>query len=100
MTAISYREAVAQAMREALDEDPRVFLMGEDIGPYGGAFAVTLADDHRRGFPGFGRRRRQLEEHVIERAGREVRTWMPWLTGARPEPTEDRYPPRAGVARS
>ncbi len=41
MTTISYREAVAQAMREALDEDPRVFLMGEDIGPYGGAFAVT-----------------------------------------------------------
>ena len=41
MALISYREAVAQAMREALDEDPRVFLMGEDIGRYGGAFAVT-----------------------------------------------------------
>ena len=41
MPVISYREAVAQALREALDEDPRVFLMGEDIGPYGGAYGVT-----------------------------------------------------------
>jgi pyruvate dehydrogenase E1 component beta subunit len=41
MPVITYREAVAQAMREALDEDPRVFLVGEDIGPYGGSFAVT-----------------------------------------------------------
>ncbi len=41
MPVITYREAVARALREALDEDPRVFLMGEDIGPYGGAFAVT-----------------------------------------------------------
>ena len=41
MPVMTYREAVAQALREALDEDSRVFLMGEDIGPYGGAFAVT-----------------------------------------------------------
>ena len=41
MPEITYRDAVAKAMREALDQDPRVFLMGEDIGPYGGAFAVT-----------------------------------------------------------
>ncbi len=41
MPVISYREAVAQALREALDEDERVFLVGEDIGAYGGAFAVT-----------------------------------------------------------
>ena len=41
MPVLSYREAVAQALQEALDEDDRVFLMGEDIGPYGGAFAVT-----------------------------------------------------------
>ena len=37
----SYREAVTWALREALIEDKRVFLMGEDIGPYGGAYAVT-----------------------------------------------------------
>jgi pyruvate dehydrogenase E1 component beta subunit len=41
MPVITYREAVAQALREALNEDPRVFLVGEDIGPYGGSFAVT-----------------------------------------------------------
>ena len=41
MPVMTYRDAVRQALREALDEDSRVFLMGEDIGPYGGAFAVT-----------------------------------------------------------
>ena len=41
MAEFTYREAVAQGLREALDQDPRVFLIGEDIGPYGGAFAVT-----------------------------------------------------------
>ena len=34
------REAVAKALREALEDD-RVFIMGEDIGAYGGAYAVT-----------------------------------------------------------
>jgi pyruvate dehydrogenase E1 component beta subunit len=38
---ISYREAMRQALREALLGDPRVFLMGEDIGMYGGSYAVT-----------------------------------------------------------
>ncbi|HUI99864.1 MAG TPA: pyruvate dehydrogenase complex E1 component subunit beta [Usitatibacter sp.] len=38
---ISYREAMRQALREALIADPRVFLMGEDIGLYGGTYAVT-----------------------------------------------------------
>jgi pyruvate dehydrogenase E1 component beta subunit len=41
MTRISYREAMRQALREALASDPRVFLMGEDIGLYGGTYAVT-----------------------------------------------------------
>lgn len=35
------REAISKALREALEQDDRVFLMGEDIGPYGGAYAVT-----------------------------------------------------------
>ncbi|HEU5480867.1 MAG TPA: alpha-ketoacid dehydrogenase subunit beta, partial [Candidatus Tumulicola sp.] len=39
---ISYRDAVREALREALLRDPRVFLMGEDVGRYGGAFAVSL----------------------------------------------------------
>jgi pyruvate dehydrogenase E1 component beta subunit len=38
---ISYREALRQALREALQADPRVFLMGEDVGRYGGTYAVS-----------------------------------------------------------
>jgi pyruvate dehydrogenase E1 component beta subunit len=39
---MTYREAVRAALRKALRCDPRVFLMGEDVGRYGGAFAVSL----------------------------------------------------------
>lgn len=38
---MTYREACRQAIRAALQEDPRVFLMGEDVGRYGGCYAVT-----------------------------------------------------------
>ncbi len=38
---MSYREACRQAIREAILGDPRVFLMGEDVGRYGGCYAVT-----------------------------------------------------------
>ncbi len=41
MTKMTYREAVRSALREALAYDPRVFLMGEDVGRYGGSFAVS-----------------------------------------------------------
>lgn len=37
----TYREAVREAMREAMQKDERVFLMGEDVGRYGGCFAVS-----------------------------------------------------------
>jgi pyruvate dehydrogenase E1 component beta subunit len=37
----TYREAMRQALREALLRDDRVFIMGEDVGSYGGCFAVT-----------------------------------------------------------
>lgn len=37
----TYREALRAALREALAQDPRVFLMGEDVGRYGGAYAVS-----------------------------------------------------------
>jgi pyruvate dehydrogenase E1 component beta subunit/2-oxoisovalerate dehydrogenase E1 component len=40
-THITYREAVKQGIRDALSSDPRVFLMGEDVGKYGGCFAVS-----------------------------------------------------------
>jgi pyruvate dehydrogenase E1 component beta subunit len=39
---LTYREAVRAALRQALATDDRVFLMGEDVGGYGGAFAVSL----------------------------------------------------------
>lgn len=52
MPELIIREAIARGLREALDDDPMVFLMGEDIGAYGGAYAVT------RGF---------LEEYGPER---------------------------------
>ncbi|GAA4507546.1 hypothetical protein GCM10023191_066090 [Actinoallomurus oryzae] len=38
----TYREAMREALREALRRDDRVFLMGEDVGRYGGCFAVSL----------------------------------------------------------
>lgn len=37
----TYREALRMAVREALMRDPRVFLMGEDVGRYGGSYAVS-----------------------------------------------------------
>jgi pyruvate dehydrogenase E1 component beta subunit len=37
----TYREALREGLREALRKDPRVFLMGEDVGRYGGAYAVS-----------------------------------------------------------
>ncbi len=41
MPTLSYREAMGKVLREALDNDPKVFLMGEDVGRYGGPYAVT-----------------------------------------------------------
>lgn len=38
---MTYREAFRQAIREAILNDERVFLMGEDVGKYGGTYAVT-----------------------------------------------------------
>jgi pyruvate dehydrogenase E1 component beta subunit len=38
----TYREALRAAIREALIRDERVFLMGEDVGRYGGCFAVSM----------------------------------------------------------
>ena len=41
MTKMTYRDAIRAALREALRSDPRVFLMGEDVGRYGGTFKVS-----------------------------------------------------------
>jgi pyruvate/2-oxoglutarate/acetoin dehydrogenase E1 component len=47
---ITYLEAIRQAQRRALAEDPRVYIYGQDVGPFGGAFKATknLAEE----FPG------------------------------------------------
>jgi len=38
---ITYREAIREALQEAMRRDPRVFLMGEDVGRYGGAYGCS-----------------------------------------------------------
>jgi pyruvate/2-oxoglutarate/acetoin dehydrogenase E1 component len=42
MALMTYREAIRQAMREELQHDERVFLLGEDIAEFGGSMKVTL----------------------------------------------------------
>lgn len=41
MSRMSYRDAVRASIREAMQKDERVFLMGEDVGHYGGCYAVS-----------------------------------------------------------
>ena len=41
MAVVTYLDAISQALREEMRRDPTVFLMGEDIGVFGGAFKVT-----------------------------------------------------------
>ncbi len=41
MTAITYLDAISQAIREEMRRDEAVFLLGEDVGTYGGAFKVS-----------------------------------------------------------
>jgi 2-oxoisovalerate dehydrogenase E1 component beta subunit len=42
---VTYLEAIGQAMMSEMEADPDVFLIGEDVGQFGGAFKVT------KGFP-------------------------------------------------
>jgi pyruvate/2-oxoglutarate/acetoin dehydrogenase E1 component len=46
---LTYSQAIQEALAQAMDADPSVFLMGEDIGVYGGAFQVTGDLVHRYG---------------------------------------------------
>jgi pyruvate/2-oxoglutarate/acetoin dehydrogenase E1 component len=41
MAEITYLEAIRSALFEEMERDPDVFCLGEDVGPYGGAFKVT-----------------------------------------------------------
>src|SRR5204862_5954067 len=38
----TYLQAISDALRQEMRHDPRVFVLGEDVGVYGGAFKVTL----------------------------------------------------------
>ena len=41
MAEITIREAITQGLAEAIETDDSVFIMGEDIGEYGGAYSIT-----------------------------------------------------------
>ena len=41
MAVVTYLDAISEALREEMRRDPTVFLMGEDIGVFGGAFKIT-----------------------------------------------------------
>jgi 2-oxoisovalerate dehydrogenase E1 component beta subunit len=41
VTEVTYLEAIREGLREEMERDERVFLIGEDIGAFGGAFKVT-----------------------------------------------------------
>lgn len=41
MTGVTFRDAIRAALHDALSRDERVFLMGEDVGRYGGCYAVS-----------------------------------------------------------
>src|SRR5256714_7161497 len=41
MAVITYRDALNQALREEMERDDRVFLMGEEVGHYQGAYKVS-----------------------------------------------------------
>jgi pyruvate dehydrogenase E1 component beta subunit/2-oxoisovalerate dehydrogenase E1 component beta subunit len=47
---ITYLDAIREAQARALKEDPRVFIYGQDIGTFGGAFKATK--NLARDFPG------------------------------------------------
>src|SRR2546421_5304126 len=53
---VTYLEAISEALDEEMSRDERVFLMGEDIGPYGGAFRITEGFQKKYGeWRGFGK---------------------------------------------
>ena len=50
MRKIAYIDALNEALHEEMEEDDRVFLIGEDIGPFGGVFGVTRGLYEKYGF--------------------------------------------------
>jgi len=42
MAEVTYLEALRQGLWEEMERDPNVFILGEDVGAYGGAFTIRL----------------------------------------------------------
>ena len=74
---LSYAQAIHEAIAIAMEEDPRVFIMGEDIGVYGGAFQVTGDLVHRFGAE------RVIDTPIAELGGAGVAVGAA-LTGMKP----------------
>jgi len=74
---LSYAQAIYEALAMAMEADPRVVLMGEDIGVYGGAFQVTGDLVHRFG------ELRVMDTPISELGGAGVAVGAA-LTGLRP----------------
>lgn len=74
---LSYSQAIQEAIAIAMEADPRVFLMGEDVGVYGGAFQVTGDLVHRFGED------RIIDTPISELGGAGVAVGAA-LTGMRP----------------
>src|SRR6187455_1003013 len=74
---LSYAEAIREGLAQAMEADPRVFLFGEDVGVYGGAFGVSGDLVHR-----FGRER--VIDTPISELGLAGAAVGAALTGMRP----------------
>ena len=61
MATTTYLEAIREALLEEMERDSDVFLLGEDIGAYGGAFKVTAGLQEKFG------RDRVLDTPIAER---------------------------------
>ena len=67
MAVVRYREALNQALREEMERDENVYLMGEDIGVFNGAFKVTNGLLAELGQIAFGSQHRNLNVKVSGR---------------------------------
>ncbi len=77
MRELSFAQAIQEGLAQAMESDPRVFIMGEDIGVYGGAFGVTGDLVHRFGDS------RVIDTPIAELGGAGVAVGAA-LAGARP----------------
>ncbi|MBI4521013.1 MAG: alpha-ketoacid dehydrogenase subunit beta [Gemmatimonadetes bacterium] len=58
--AVTFLEAISEGLFEEMERDPRVFILGEDVGVYGGAFKLT------RGFSDYFGRERVIDTPISE----------------------------------